>query len=226
MAKKATVWAITIFTIIALPIIFGSFSQATNSASWNISQAESNSSRLVINEFMADNDGAVLSPEGNFADWIELYNASNETIDLSGMYLTNDLAHPRGWKFPNGTLIGSRGYLVIWVGFFAGKDGLNANFPLAANGGEIGLFDTDAITLIDSVEYNKQIRDVSLARVPDGSSTWQHLTKSTPNASNIPVESPEQTSTLTIAVIISAILLVSGLVIFAGKIIEKRRQEA
>lgn len=225
MAKKATILAITIFTITTLPIIFGAFSQATNSISWNISQADSTSSRLVINEFMADNDGAVLSPEGNFADWIELYNASNERIDLSGLYLTNDLAHPRGWKIPNGTLIESRGYLVIWVGFFAGKEGLNANFPLAANGGEIGLFDIDAITLIDSVVYNKQIRDVSLARVPDGNSTWQHLTKSTPNAANTPVESPEQTSTLTIAVIISAILLVCGLVILAGNIIEKRRQK-
>ena len=224
MAKKAKVWAITLFLSIVLPMLFVAFSPETGFVSSNTSQVANTSFKLFINEFMADNDGAVMSPQGNFADWIELFNAADEVIDLSGMYLTNDLVHGRGWKFPNGTLIDSGAYLVIWVGNFAGQDGLNANFPLVANGGEIGLVDKDGITIVDLVIYDKQIRDTSYGRVPDGSSIWQHLTTSTPNTANIINAPSEKTSIWAVAVIISAILLISVLVIIAGKIIERRRQ--
>ena len=224
MMKKTTIWAISLFTLILAPIFFGVFSQGTILVSSNNDEMAIVSYKLFINEFMADNDGAVISPQGIFSDWIELYNAANEKIDLSGMYLTNDLAHAKGWEFPNGTLIEPGDYLVIWVGNFAGQKGLNANFPLNANGGEIGLFDQDGKTLIDSILYGKQIRDVSYGRAPDGSSTWHHMTTPTPNAANMLDNPPEKTSIWTVAVIISLILLVSGTVIIAGKIMERRRQ--
>jgi hypothetical protein len=224
MMKKTTIWAITLSTLILAPIFFGIFSQGTSLVSSNSDERAIVSDKLFINEFMADNDGAVISPQGTFSDWIELYNAADETIDLSGMYLTNDLAHPKDWEFPDGTLIEPGAYLIIWVGNFAGQEGLNANFPLNANSGEIGLFDQDGKILIDSITYGKQIRDVSYGRAPDGSSTWHHMTTPTPNAANILDDPPEKTSIWTVALIISLILLVSGLVIIAGKIMERRRQ--
>ncbi len=57
---------------------------------------------LVLNEFMADNDGAVPGPYMTFPDWIEIYNNGNTLIDLSGMCLTEDFANVP-WRFPNGT---------------------------------------------------------------------------------------------------------------------------
>ena len=45
---------------------------------------------LVINELMASNAGQVMSPAINFDSWIEVYNPSDEEINLGGMYLSND----------------------------------------------------------------------------------------------------------------------------------------
>jgi hypothetical protein len=56
--------------------------------------------RLVINEFMADNDNVIEDPceSGEYADWIELYNASDDTIILNGMYLTDDVNDATKWQ--------------------------------------------------------------------------------------------------------------------------------
>ena len=65
---------------------------------------------LVINEFMADNKTTIEDPAepGEYPDWIELYNGTNETIILSGMFLTDDLNDPTKWQirppFNGGTI--------------------------------------------------------------------------------------------------------------------------
>jgi hypothetical protein len=55
---------------------------------------------LVINEIMADNRRTIPDPcsAGGYPDWIELYNASDETITLNGMYLTDDVNEPTKWQ--------------------------------------------------------------------------------------------------------------------------------
>jgi len=57
---------------------------------------------LVINELMADNHSAVsLSTDATvFPDWFELYNASDQPIELNGLYLTDDPASPTRWQIP------------------------------------------------------------------------------------------------------------------------------
>lgn len=57
---------------------------------------------LFINEFMADNATTIEDPDGNggHPDWLEIYNAGSTTIDLGGMYLTDDLNNPNKWMIP------------------------------------------------------------------------------------------------------------------------------
>jgi hypothetical protein len=57
---------------------------------------------LLINEVMADNERTIEDPceAGEYPDWIELYNASDETITLNGLYLTDDLNEPTQWQIP------------------------------------------------------------------------------------------------------------------------------
>jgi len=64
----------------------------------NSSTSDGNS--LVINEFMADNNSTIEDPaeSGEFPDWIELYNGTNDTVILSGMFLTDDLNDPTKWQ--------------------------------------------------------------------------------------------------------------------------------
>ncbi len=59
---------------------------------------------LFINEFMADNDSTIQDPDGSggYPDWIELYNAGPNAIDLGGMYLTDDANEPTKWMIPFG----------------------------------------------------------------------------------------------------------------------------
>ena len=64
------------------------------------SPGSSSGSGLVINEFMAENDSFIQDAFGEYDDWFELYNASGVTIDLGGMYLTDDLDDPTGWMIP------------------------------------------------------------------------------------------------------------------------------
>jgi len=47
----------------------------------------------------------------------------------------------------------------------------------------------DGTTVIDQITFEKQIRDVSHGRVPDGGSTWSYLITSTPGEAN--VENPQ-----------------------------------
>jgi len=55
---------------------------------------------LVINELMADNETTIEDPDepGEFPDWIELYNGSDQTVILSGLFLTDDLNDPAKWE--------------------------------------------------------------------------------------------------------------------------------
>jgi hypothetical protein len=142
---------------------------------------------LVINEFLARNDLANQSPQGRYEDWIELYNAGDEPIDAGGMYLTDDLSEPAMWRFPSNdplmTMIQPGGFLLIWADRDTDASGLHAGFALDAAGGVLALFDTDGVTLRDSVEFGPQTADVSFGREPDGAANWVTLYP-TPGKSN------------------------------------------
>ena len=60
---------------------------------------------VVINEFMAANNGALLDADGDSSDWIELWNP-NPTIPIAitGWHLSDDPADLSKWTFPSTTL--------------------------------------------------------------------------------------------------------------------------
>ena len=74
---------------------------------------------LVLNELMASNGGCCPDPQGEFDDWIEIYNPGRRTVDVGGFYLTDNLDEPTKWQFPVGmphlTRISSRQYLIVWA---------------------------------------------------------------------------------------------------------------
>ena len=60
---------------------------------------------VFINEFMASNSGVYMDPDFlDFPDWIELYNASDAAVDLTGYFLTDDLSDTTCWQIPSGEL--------------------------------------------------------------------------------------------------------------------------
>lgn len=137
---------------------------------------------LVVNEFMASNDATMADQDGEFDDWIELYNNSSSSIDLSGFSLSDDLTDPTKWSFPAGTTIDANGYLIIWADEDLDQDGLHADFKLSA-GGETLLLTDQETALIDSVSYADQEADISHGRFPNGTGDFKDMTP-TFNAEN------------------------------------------
>ena len=140
---------------------------------------------VVINEFQASNVTTIPDEAGGFDDWIELFNAGEEAADLTDHYLTDDLLNPTRWRIPADTTIEPRGFLLVWADGAA--DGpLHANFSLSAAGEAIGLFGplTYEAVQIDAVQFELQAADESMARRPDGASSWQADSTPTPEASN------------------------------------------
>jgi hypothetical protein len=137
---------------------------------------------LVVNEFMASNDTTQADQDGDFDDWMELYNNTTNAIALDGFHLSDDLGNVTKWAFPAGTSIAGNDYLIIWADEDADQDGLHADFKLSAGGETLLLVDADT-ALVDSVTYVDQVADVSHGRFPNGTGDFQDMTP-TFNAEN------------------------------------------
>ncbi|MHC4228085.1 MAG: lamin tail domain-containing protein, partial [Planctomycetota bacterium] len=146
---------------------------------------------VVINEFLASNSNSIQDPQGQYDDWIELYNYGVDAVDIGGMYLTDDLSDPTKWRIlpfnPHLTTIRAGGYLLIWADNDVADAGLHANFKLDANGEDLGLFGSDGVTLIDNVTFGDQTTDVSYGRHPDAGDDWQFFAFPSPAAENVGV---------------------------------------
>jgi hypothetical protein len=137
---------------------------------------------LVVNEIMANNKSTILSPSGKFADWIELYNPSANDIDLTFVTLSDNFKTAKKWSFPSGSKIKSKSYLIVWADGGDIGSGYHANFKLTDAGEEFILNDPNG-TILDSLSYNNQKTDLSLARCPNGGKKWV-ITKPTFSISN------------------------------------------
>jgi len=134
---------------------------------------------------MPVNTTVVTDPEGEYDDWIELYNLSVETQDLSGWFLSDNENHISKWQFPPATTIPGKGYLIIWADDDSSQVGLHANFKLSSLGEELILSDPEG-DLIDEVLYPGQTLELSYSRNPDGEGEfkWQIPTFSRTNNDN------------------------------------------
>ena len=137
---------------------------------------------LVINEFMASNDETVADQDGEFDDWIELYNNGSTTIELDGYALSDDANDFGKWIFPDGISIGAGEYLIIWADGDEDQEGLHAGFKLSASAESIYLIDP-AVNIIDEVTYFDQTTDITYGRFPNGIGNFQQL-RPTFNAEN------------------------------------------
>lgn len=81
---------------------------------------------VQITEFLAENDSGLQDEDGDFSDWIEIYNPTVAAVPLEGYQLTDGTAT---WTFPAVSLE-SQHYLVV---FASGKDRTNQPGPLHTN---------------------------------------------------------------------------------------------
>lgn len=129
-------------------------------------------SDIVINEFMASNQQTVQDQDGEYDDWIELYNNGDSPVDLTDFHLSDNQESLTKWQFPNGTMIDAKGYLIIWADGDEYQEGIHANFKLSAGGESISLTNNE-IQLIDFVEYGEQESDFTYGRYPNGTGPFE-----------------------------------------------------
>lgn len=122
---------------------------------------------LVINELMADNDTVIADQDGEFDDWLELYNNSNETVNLDGLYLSDDPDDLLKWAFPDGLTLAPDSYLIIWCDEDLDQEGLHADVKFSA-GGESAILSYADGTIIENIEFGEQETDLSYSRIPNG----------------------------------------------------------
>jgi hypothetical protein len=143
---------------------------------------------LVINEVMASNSSTKADPQGQYDDWIEIYNYGSMAVDAGWLYLTDNPGNPIKWQIPatdpTVTTIAPQGYLVIWADGDIDDEGLHADFKLSADGETVCLFDIDGTSLLDSMTFPQLPSNVSYGRYPDAGDELDFFAAATPGATN------------------------------------------
>jgi hypothetical protein len=178
--KKVKHLPVILFLIVSLFAGKNSGVFANEHNVWNFSTDE-----IHISEIMASNASVLKDEDGDYSDWIEISNPTAETIDLNNWFLTDNLANPVKWKFPDVQLMPGA-YLVV---FASGKDKtdpagtLHTNFKLNAAGENLALIRPD-ITIAFSFNggYPAQYTDVSYGII---GGEFQFLKTPTPGSMNI-----------------------------------------
>lgn len=145
--------------------------------------------QLYVNEFMASNSMSFPGPEGDYPDWIEIYNAGNEAVNLSGYYLSDVLDDPEAMyqipgTYPDSVTVAAGSFILFYANKGEESSVLNLNFKLSGGGESIGLWNAESV-ILDSFTYGDQSTDISYGRYPDGTDTWEFMTDITPGSSNI-----------------------------------------
>ena len=125
----------------------------------------------VISEFMAVNVSTVQDEDGDYSDWIELFNPGTQPVSLDGYWLTDSPADLTGWRLPAVTL-GPGGYQLV---FASGKNRdevggeLHTDFRLSSEGEYLALVAPDGRTIVQefAAQYPPQVPDIAYGVAPD-----------------------------------------------------------
>jgi len=142
---------------------------------------------LVINEVLASNRTILEDPAepGEYPDWVEIYNGAAGTIDLGGMYLTDDPSELTKWRFADGMLIDPGQFIILMADDDGTQGPFHTSYQLSVSGETVTLVDSDGSTVIDEVRFDGQTEDISYGRFPDGGA-WGFNESATPLAPNSP----------------------------------------
>ncbi len=133
---------------------------------------------LKINEWMADPNAG--------EDWFEIFNPNPEPVELSRLWLSDNLTDPLKQEIPPRSFIGQGTFAFQTFeadgNLAAGAD--HVNFKLSASGEALGIFTAEG-ALIDGISFGLQSTGISQGRLPDGQTKIvSFATTPTPGASN------------------------------------------
>lgn len=136
---------------------------------------------VVINEVYTFSDEKNIDD----LDYIELYNTSNEAVEVGGLLMWEGGGPEEAWAIPAGKTIPAHGYLVIECD----KEGLHddpVNYPswgLSKNDEQVVLADAQQ-NIIDEVTTPNLSENEAYGRKTDGASEWVIFSRLTPGGTN------------------------------------------
>lgn len=150
-------------------------------------KTKSHTPSIVINEVSSGND-IFINEYGKKADWVELYNNTDNDFDLAGIFLSDDPENVHKFQLPAcdsiNTVIPPHAHLIIWCDGKDSRSQLHAPFKLK-NSDEAFISVTDAKDeWTDSLRYKEQPRWSTFGRFPDGGSNLALLERPTIEAPN------------------------------------------
>ncbi len=149
--------------------------------------------QIFINEFLPapyqdwNHDGVLDAGD----EWIELYNASNQAVDLSAWQVDDAKNGSSPYRIPNGVILDAHAFLLLFA--------RDTRVGLNNDGDTVRLMYPDG-TLADKFQYAPIETNKSYARVPDGAAKWSTSCVPTPGASNCtnnPTPAPTRVFNLT-----------------------------
>jgi len=136
---------------------------------------------ILIMEYMSNNNFVYPDEDGDFNDWVEIYNFGNKEVDLSDIWLSDSATNLDKWNFPDGTrlLVGQR--IVTQLSGKPLPD--HGSFRIGVS--DDGIFLSDRFgRLLDSVEIVRPPSHVSIGRDENDHETWLFFPRPTPGEPN------------------------------------------
>ena len=141
---------------------------------------------VCVNEVSASNNYYV-NEYNKRNDWVELYNTTDEDIDLAGMYISDNVKKPQKSQIVASegvnTIIPAHGFRIIWCDKLESLTQLHASFKLAAEGGAVVLTAADG-SWADTLNYCAHTDKQTVGLYPDGDKDVYVMTIPSIDASN------------------------------------------
>ena len=134
---------------------------------------------------MSSNGATIADEDGEFEDWIEIYNYGTTTVNLNGFGLSDQTDNAFKWTFPNIELA-AKEYIIVWASDknrISDKEKLHTNFKIKS-GGEAVILTSASGTRLNESPAVALATDASYGRIPNGTGNWTFLDTPTPKTNN------------------------------------------
>ena len=166
MGKKATKWFPVLLAAVLLCTGCRKAPESSPAPTLSPEERSRGLGQVVISEFMEKNRAVLRDEDGDFSDWIELYNQSGEAVSLAG-WTISDKESKLGWPLPELMLEPGQRLLLFASGKDRQGEQLHTDFALS---GEEGVYlRNEHGTLLSSALCGDCEADVAMALQADGS---------------------------------------------------------